>query len=298
MSVSSISRTRKLAICGVCVALAFMLNQVSLFRMPQGGSITPASMLFIVLAGYWLGPVYGILAGVAKGLLDTATGVYVVHPIQYLLDYPMAFGMLGFAGLFRKWKFGLQIGYVVGVTGRLLMVFTSGLVFFADVLNVGLVAGASFSFVYNIAYIGPEMVVTLIIISLPAMQHAIDAVTKSVVPYEEYVIMTSRQGKISPAARLVTGAVIGAFGGLAFVLVSHIQRLESLSIMQYTTGAYLFAEAPSRITRMIERNTGHIAGLQTVGVLFLALALGLVFSIFLRAQDEKTDESVARFETD
>lgn len=283
---TSMSHTKKLTVCAVCIALAFMLNQVSLFRMPQGGSITPASMLFIVLAGYWLGPVYGILAGVSKGLLDTITGAYVLHPIQYLLDYPLAFGMLGLAGFFRKWKFGLQIGYVAGVLGRLVMVFTSGLVFFADIAGTGLWASAVFSFIYNITYIGPEMLVTLVIISLPAMRHAIDTVTKGVLPHDDYILMTRQNhGSITARARLVTGTIISAFGGLAFVLVSYITRLETLAITQYTTGAELLSDAPTRIIRMIERNTGHIAGLQTVGIVFLAIGMGLVISTLLNQQE-------------
>lgn len=271
------STSKKLAVCAVCIALAFLLNQVTLFRMPQGGSITPASMLFITLAGYWLGPVYGILAGVSKGLLDTITGAYVVHPIQYLLDYPLAFGMLGISGFFRKFNHGLQIGYIIGVLGRLVMVFTSGLVFFADIAGMGLLPAAVFSFTYNITYIGPEMVVTLIIISLPSMRHAIDTVTKGIVTPEEYAVLS--KGSITTKARLVTGAVISAIGGLAFVLAAYITRIETLSIMQYTTGAELFATAPSRIIRMIERNTGQIFALQTIGVIFLTLGLALVFSI-------------------
>lgn len=278
------SRSKKLAVCAACIALAFLLNQVTLFRMPQGGSITPASMLFITLAGYWLGPVYGIIAGVSKGLLDTVTGAYVVHPIQYLLDYPLAFGMLGIAGFFRKANYGLQIGYIMGVIGRFVMVFISGLVFFSDIGGMGLPASVAFSFTYNITYIGPEMVVTLIIISLPAMRHAIDTVTRGIVTPEEYAEIN--KGSITAKARLLTGAVMAALGGLAFVVVSYITRLESLSIMQYTTGAELFATAPSRIIRMIERNTGQIFALQTVGVVFLALGITLVFSTLLDKLDK------------
>ena len=298
----SMSKARKLAVCGMCIALAFMLNQVALFRMPMGGSITPASMLFIVLAGYWLGPVYGILAGISKGFLDVAMGAFYVHPIQLLLDYSLAFGMLGLAGFFRKTRFGLPVGYVVGVTGRFVMVFLSGFifwsgitseaVFFGGLTDRGFSGSVVYSFVYNVTYIVPEMIATLIIISLPAMKHAIDAVTKAIVPHEDYVIMASKQGPISAKERLVTGTVIGAIGGLAFVVVSYIVRLENLAVMHFTTGAYLFREEPSRIYRLIERNTGHIAGLQTVGVLFLALGAGLLFSVVLGANEgnEKVEE--------
>jgi len=272
------SKAKMISIGAVCVAMAFMLNQVALFRMPMGGSVTPMSMLFIVLAGYWLGPAFGFLSGVAMGLLDIATGAWFVNPIQLALDYILGFGVLGLAGLFRKWNHGLQIGYVVGVLGRFLMVFLSGYVFFYMYAPEGQHA-AVYSLLYNITYIGPEMVVSLFIISLPSMRHAINVVTKSIVPPDVYNEMTKNKGSVTAKARLVTGALTGALGGLAFVLVSHITRLEAIAITHYTTGAALLGDAPTRVYRIIERNTEQILGLQTVGVLLFALSAGLLFSI-------------------
>jgi len=175
------SKTKMLTIAALCVAMAFVLNQISLYRMPMGGSVTPFSMMFIVLAGYWLGPVYGILSGVALGLLDTITGAYVVHPLQYLLDYIFGFAALGLSGFFRKMRYGLQIGYAVGVLGRFLMVFLSGYFFFY--MFAGDFHPAIFSFLYNITYIGPEMIATLVIISIPAVRAAIDRITKESIKY-------------------------------------------------------------------------------------------------------------------
>ena len=273
----SSSKARSIAYCAVCIALAFLLNQVSLFRMPYGGSVTPASMLFIVLAGYWLGPVYGILAGVSKGLLDTITGAWVIHPIQYALDYLLGFGMLGLSGFFRKMNFGLQIGYIVGVFGRFVMVVTSGVVFWADMTQMDWAGALVFSLMYNITYIGPEAAVTLVIIGLPSVRYAINSVTKTVVPHE-YPEMSKNWGSVTQTARLVTGGVVGAVGGFAFVLASYIARVENFSITHYVTGTQLLANEPTRIYRLIERNTEQIFALQTVGVLFLALGVTLVIS--------------------
>lgn len=285
----TMSLPKKLAICAMCIALAFLLNQVSLFRMPLGGSITPFSMLLIVLAGYWLGPIYGILAGMAMGLLNTATGAVIYAPHQYILDYILAPGALGLSGFFRKQKYGLHIGYIVGVLGRFLMVFLSGYLVFYIYAPEGQ-HRAIYSALYNITYIGPEMIVTLIIISLPAMRHAIDVVTKSVVPHDDYVLMTRyNKSSADPRARLVTGTIIGIFGGLAFVLSSYISRLEAFAITHYTTGYELFVEAPTRIPRMIERNTGHIVGLQTAGILLLAIGIALVFSVMLPKNNSSQD---------
>jgi thiamine transporter len=135
-------------------------------------------MLFIVLAGYWFGPSVGILAGVAEGLLGLITGPYVVHPMQLLLDYPLAFAVLGISGFFKNKRWGLQIGYTAGALARWLMSFLSGVIFFASY------AGDSnpivYSAVYNFSYILPEMVITLILLFLPPLRNAIDAVEKQV----------------------------------------------------------------------------------------------------------------------
>ena len=319
----NMTKSKQLAICAMCIALAFLLNQVSLFRMPQGGSITPASMLFIVLAGYWLGPAYGFVAGVAMGLLNTATGFIMIHPVQYVLDYLLAPGMLGLGGLFRRQKFGLYIGYVAGVFGRFIMVFLSGWIFFGILTGANFVwtdislaevwPALTFSVVYNITYIGPEMVATLVLISLPAMKHAIDVVTKSIVPPDEYMEMTRHKGSVSARARFITGAVMGGMGGMAFVLASYITRLENLAVSRFNTYiqlgyvmrwcdnamAYIDVLVPSalifgtldqrlsRLYRMLDRNTGQIAALQVVGVLFVTIGITLLVSVFMPKEAEE-----------
>lgn len=284
----AMSRAKMLTVGAMCIALAFALNQVSIFRMPMGGSVTPASMLFIALAGYWLGPVYGIISGVAMGLLDlaTATGAFVYHPMAYVLDYILAFGALGLSGFFRKRKYGLQIGYIAGVLGRFSMVFLSGLLFFYMYAPEGQHA-IIYSAVYNATYIVPEMVVSLILISLPTMKHAIDIVTKSIVPPAVYAQMAAaNKGSVSVNARIVTGAVTGALGGIAFVLAGYIQRLENLTILQLTTNAVPFLEEPraDRLYRLIGRNTEHLFALNTVGVIFLAIGIALLISTLAKRE--------------
>jgi hypothetical protein len=93
--------------------------------------------------------------------------------------------------------------------------------------------------------------------------------------------MTKNKGSLSANARLVTGAAMGALGGMAFVMASYISRLENLSIMQVTTDAVLFEVAPraDRLYRMVERNTEQLFALQTVGVVFLAIGVAFLFSI-------------------
>lgn len=169
------SKTWQLTVSAICVALALALSNVKLFTMPQGGSVTACSMFFIVLAAYWFGPAVGCLSGIVLGLLQLLLGGYVVHPAQMLLDYPMAFGALGLAGFFRKMKFGMSVGYVVGVAGRFMMSFLSGFIFFAEYTPVGQ-NSILYSAIYNFSYIWPEALFTLIVINIPAFRQAIDRV--------------------------------------------------------------------------------------------------------------------------
>jgi hypothetical protein len=146
---------------------------------------------------------------------------------------------------------------------------------------------AWFSLVYNGTYILPELVATLVIISLPTMKHAIDTVTKNVVSPEEYIMLTKNKGSISVNARIVTGAVIAAAGGFGFVVANYIERLENLSITHVALGVYLFEEAPraDRLYRMVDRNTEQIFALQTVGVIFLAIGAALLISVLVKSNE-------------
>jgi len=144
------------------VALAGVLEFVSgflPFQMPEGGRITLAAMIPIFFVAVRRGPRIGILAGIAFGLVVLIEEPYIYHPIQFLLDYPLAFGALGLAGFFRKQPL---IGVAVGIAGRFLCHFTSGLVFFASYAPAGM-NPALYSAIYNAWYLGPELVISEIV---------------------------------------------------------------------------------------------------------------------------------------
>ena len=160
---------RKLTYSAICVALAVVLSKVKLFEMPQGGSVTACSMLPVVLVGYWYGVRAGVTAGLAYGLLRLSLGGYVIHPIQLILDYLLAFALLGTSGFFRGRKFGLYLGYVTGSVGVFLCSFISGVVFFSEYAPEGQHIWV-YSALYQLSYILPEMLITLLIISLPPVR--------------------------------------------------------------------------------------------------------------------------------
>lgn len=167
--------TRMLVFSAMAIALATILSFLKIVELPQGGSITLFSMFAITLIGYFYGPAQGILCGVAYGLIQLVIDPYVVHPVQLLVDYPLAFGMLGLSGFLNKRPDGLLAGYILGVFGRLVMAIISGVIFFAE--YAGDMDPFLYSLGYNIAYLGGEALLTAVIFMvIPAVKKAVDRI--------------------------------------------------------------------------------------------------------------------------
>ena len=169
------NEVKKLVYSALGVALALVTSYIKLWDMPMGGSVTLFSMLFICLIGYWFGTKYGLITGVAYGLLQFIIDPYMVSIWQVLFDYPLAFGALGLSGLFCNKKWGLQIGYIVGVIGRFIFSTLSGVIFFAEYAPEGMNPWV-YSMLYQGSYLGTELVMTLIIISIPPVAKALSLV--------------------------------------------------------------------------------------------------------------------------
>ena len=164
------NKTKKLVFSATAIALATVVSvAIKLPSLPNGGSITLFSMLLVCLVGYWYEPATGLIAAFAYGILQFITGPYIVHPAQILLDYPLAFGALGLSGFFSKKKNGLLLGFLVGATGRFLFHQISGLIFYTTYVDSfqGNAAAVWASTLYNLSYILPEVILTVVILSLP-----------------------------------------------------------------------------------------------------------------------------------
>lgn len=171
---------KKLVFCAAAIALAAVTSFLKLASLPFSGSITLFSMLFVTLIGYFYGPKTGLIAGAAYGILQLITGPYIYAPLQLLLDYPLAFGALGLSGFFSKRKGGLIAGYVTGVAGRYLCHVISGYVFFAEYAPEGMNPFV-YTLGYNLTYILPEMIATIVILCIPAVANAIAQVRQQAV---------------------------------------------------------------------------------------------------------------------
>lgn len=172
--------TKQLVYSAAAIALAVVCSMIKLFEMPMGGSVTLLSMFFIVLIAYWYGPYVGLMTAVAYGLVQFVTEPIFYTIPQMLLDYPLAFGALGLAGFFNRKKYGLPIGYLVGVIGRFVFSTLSGVIFFASYAPEDM-NPLLYSMGYQASYLAPEAIITLIIICIPPVAKALTHVKKQAI---------------------------------------------------------------------------------------------------------------------
>jgi thiamine transporter len=162
-----VQEVKILAEMSVFVATAAALHYLSrlflpFLHLPEGGSITIASMVPILWFALRRGLGWGLEAGIVYGLVDLALpgSYFKADPIEILLDYPLAFGALGLAGAFKKHP---MIGTSLGIAGRFICHFISGVVFFYMYAWPGW-HPALYSLVYNASYLVPEFIISAIVI--------------------------------------------------------------------------------------------------------------------------------------
>lgn len=155
----------------IVAALAIVLNMYTPFQLwPNGGSIT-LTMVPIAILAFRRGIISGMTAGLITGLiLLVLPGAFYAHPVQIILDYPLAFALLGIAGWSSIKKnttkqstqnIKVIIGLFTAGILRLLSHFLSGIIFFADYAPKGQSVYV-YSFVYNASFILPEIIISII----------------------------------------------------------------------------------------------------------------------------------------
>ena len=153
---------RMMAHIGLALALATILHAFKLYHMPQGGSITLGSMIPLLLMAFFYGPAVGYLTGFLYGLINLIQDPYILHPVQVLFDYPLPFMALGLAGYFKK---RYLVGTVVGIIGRFIFHYISGIVFFASYAPPE-VSPYLYSFLFNASYLSMECIVCVVIMRM------------------------------------------------------------------------------------------------------------------------------------
>ncbi|MFP5453850.1 energy-coupled thiamine transporter ThiT [Parvimonas sp. G1604] len=170
--------TKALTYSAILLALGISANQIKIFSLPQGGSMTLFSMIFIVFIGYMFGLRVGLIAGISFGLLNLLIKPEVYTPVQAIIDYILAFGALGLSGFFADKKDKLIFAYLVSIIGRFVFAVFSGYVFFGSYAPEGW-NPLLYSIWYNLSYIGTEGVITVLLLSIPVVRNTLENLKSS-----------------------------------------------------------------------------------------------------------------------
>ena len=163
-------KIRRITECGVLMALALALSFFKIYRLPVGGSVS-LGILPLLFISARQGFIIGTLCGFGFGILLITNGATIVHPIQFILDYPLAYACIGIAGII-KWDTGLKAATATTLANiiKLHCHVIAGAVFFAknkDNFNESLV----YSYGYNSGHIIIETIICAAIVWYIASKH-------------------------------------------------------------------------------------------------------------------------------
>jgi thiamine transporter len=159
---------KKMVTSAVLSALAVILTWVEIQVGPLGGSINFV-MLPIILIAWQYGMGWGIGSGLVVGFVKCIIGGGIGWGLpSILLDYVLAYGAVGLAGIFSGKKFSLQLGAVVGCVARFIIHFISGITIYAIVApeTIGSITTANpwlYSLIYNGLYMLPSSVIVIVL---------------------------------------------------------------------------------------------------------------------------------------
>jgi thiamine transporter len=130
---------------GICLGLAIVLGLFNLFTMPQGGSISLATLPIIVFAmrNGWKS---GVFVGLVYGIIQLIIGpIYSVHPISIIFDYLLVGAVLGLI-IDESSNMKLIMRFFIVFLTRYLSYVLSGVVVFASY------AGDQNPLIYSLVY--------------------------------------------------------------------------------------------------------------------------------------------------
>jgi len=170
--VTSRKQVYNLTLSAVFVALATVLSLIKVYKLPLGGSVTLLSMLPIVMISCMLGLKWGVGSAFVYSIIQLIMGITMDGVLGWgltpaslvgtiVLDYLLAFTVLGFAGIFaKKGNVGICLGVIMVMFIRFLCHLISGVIIFdiwCEWKNVWL-----YSICYNGSFMLPELITTVI----------------------------------------------------------------------------------------------------------------------------------------
>lgn len=166
-------KSLRLTESAIMLALAFVLSMVKVVDMPFGGSVTAFSMLPIIVIAYRYRTAWGLLTGTTYALLQMLMGLknltYATSAAAcvaiIMLDYIVAFAVLGLGGIFRgkikNQSSAITAGALTVCILRYICHVISGCTVWAGV-SIPTSDGLIYSLAYNAAYMVPETLITVV----------------------------------------------------------------------------------------------------------------------------------------
>ena len=146
---------------GLAIALAFILDMLKIYTLPNGGgSISLGSMIPILLISFIYGPSIGLFTGFLFGVFKLIIDPYILNPIQVLFDYPLPFMAVGIAGFFKNKYLGSTLGMLL----RFSCHFISGVIFFGSYAPAGM-SPIVYSLTVNGFAVGGELLICLVLLA-------------------------------------------------------------------------------------------------------------------------------------
>lgn len=162
---------KKMTVSALFIALSVVLSElIPSIEFPFGGSVTVFSMVPMCLLGIMFGTKWGIFANLVYGAVQMLFGLknlsyatsFIAAVVIILFDYLVAYGVLGFSGIFSKKINNKLLNIVVGVLFavflRYVCHFITGVTVWRELAD--LPAAIWFSITYNGGYMLPEMIIT------------------------------------------------------------------------------------------------------------------------------------------
>ena len=168
--------SKLIARIGLAIALAFILDMLKIYRLPNGGgSISLGSMIPIMLISFVYGPSIGLFTGFLFGIFKFIVYQYFINPIQVLFDYPMPFMAIGIVGFFKNRYLGATLGMFL----RFICHFISGIIFFGSYAPAGM-SPIVYSIAVNGFAVGGELLICLALLAFLPIEQLIKALKSSV----------------------------------------------------------------------------------------------------------------------
>ena len=184
-----VNETKAIVYGAIAIAMSFALSYAKFLSLPQGGSVTFASLLPLMIYCAMFGTRRGVLVCLIYGFLQALQDTFIIHPLQFMLDYPLAFGMIAASGIFFErtpLKKNKLAAFIVGATLAVVLRYVchvcSGVFAFAAWAQIDTYGSVvAYSFAYNsftLVDLAIDLAAGILLMLSPSFRRQMDIATQ------------------------------------------------------------------------------------------------------------------------